>query len=191
MAQNGVGWGGPEVPSQEGPVRTVPGSCFAPHFPLRFLPWPENMATLGGDLESSASLLPGDVGPVWPQWAFLFLVPPPPPVKNLSHEGNQEQGSGEGQCGCPEPGWAMPLTSPSTIPGGPGGEAAARLGPWASSPSSPAGPGSTLSVRSTFSALSQSRHLPFLGKPTSPKVPPSKSFLGCVPCPRGQVASTG
>lgn len=60
------------------PSVTVPGSCFAPGFPLRFLPWPENMAGLGGDLESPASLLLGDVGPVWPQWAFLFLVFPLP-----------------------------------------------------------------------------------------------------------------
>lgn len=71
----------------------------------------------------------------WGMWGlsglngpFFFWFSPSPPVKNLSHEGNQEQGSGEGQGSFPEPGWAMPLTSPSPIPGGPGGEGTGQAG---------------------------------------------------------------
>lgn len=56
-------------------------------------------------------------------------TPPPfPPVKNLSHEGNLEQGSGEGQGSFLEPGWVMALTSPSPIPGRPGGEGPGQAG---------------------------------------------------------------
>lgn len=44
---------------------------------------------------------------------FFFWPFPPPP-----REGNRESGAGPraGQGGSPEPGWAMPLTSPSPIP---------------------------------------------------------------------------
>ena len=164
---------------------TVPRSCFAACPPSISSLGPKRQDWVGTLnrpplLSWGAQGLSGLNGPFWPQWAFLCLVFPSPPVKTLSHEGNPKQGLGKGRAAsrslagrCSHlvltHSWQVWWWGPRPA------------GAWASPLSSPAGPGPPFSVSSTFSALSQRWHLEFPGMPTSPKVPPSKSFL----CPRG------
>lgn len=84
---------------------------------------------LGRDLGSPACLPQGGGGACLAYTGLSFLVFAPPPVKNLRHEGNQKQGSEEGQRSFPEPSWAMAFTSPSLIPGVPGGGDSSGWGP--------------------------------------------------------------
>ena len=138
-----------------------PGSRCTPSLPLHFLPWPQNLAGRGGDLESPASLLLGGAGPVWPQWAFLFLAFPSPPPKtsDVKGIGNQEQAPGQGRA------------APRSLAG---------LGDAAHLPVTD----SWRFVPSAFSALSLLWRLAFPRKPTSPTVPPPKSFVCCFHCPQ-------
>lgn len=155
---------GPEVPSQEGPRNAKCARCQGHASPCAF----PSISCLGlktwqdwvGTLNHQPLFSWGDSRPIWPQWAFLFLVVPSPPRRNLRCEGEiRSRAPGKG----------------GRLPG-------AWLGAASHLPCSDA----WRSAPSTFSDLSLLWQLAFPRKPTPP---PPKSFVCYFLCPQRMEAS--